>query len=1164
LRESESGRAELGETILRISRQETRKRDLLSRMSLFVASALLILLAYCPKLGAQQQTQPSQAQSSERTIATGDASELAGENLDRVAAKAADIEAILKNEPGLMVELKNLVAKQATDNGQIVKDSDLTDDAIFNRLETDIRFRARATRLLQQYGYLVPKPNPGSAAAQEQALLVQEHLRLMQAKLQAEEQQELPPQVEKSSTTGNQSNQPQGQQNPQLLQTGAAPPQTELPLPASEPPSPLQRQILPPGGGSLPLPTQNANQTLTQASLGTGVQLPPISSEPSAAWINSGISSQNEKAEMNSELLERSESPAVEGAAARSGNLETAAQPEMVHEANPYAGIPSLFDMYEQFSPHQEKPTRFGMNIFENGAPRSNLLPTDLPAGPDYVVGPGDGLTIDTWGSVSQRLYRVVDREGRLALPEVGPVLVSGRSLGDVQQQIQKVLRTQYRDISADVSIARLRSVRVYVVGDVEHPGAYDVSSLSTPLNALMQAGGPTPQGSLRLLQHNRGNQLVQDVDVYDLLLHGVHTGIERLEDGDTVLVPPIGPEATVEGMVRRPAHYELKGEKSLADALALAGGILPTAALGHIEVQRVIAHEQRTMLSLDISDTQDPQDVEKQFESFSIQDGDIVNIFPIAPYNQAAIYLEGHVLRPGKYSYHPGMKLTDVVASYKDLMPEPAEKYAEIIRLNPPDYHPSVVAFKLDDALAHPAEAPALEPMDTVRIFSKFDFANAPIVSVGGAVRNPGTFQTAGQISLSDAIHLAGGVTLDALLTDAQVYRYLPDSELKVMDVDLGEALTGNPADNILLEPRDRVVVHQNAAKVDPPSVFVQGEVAKPGRFPLSAELRVGDAIRLAGGFKRSADTGSADLTRYLVQNQKQPLGEHQEVELAAALAGHPKQDLVLRDGDVLTVREIPGWNDIGASVTVRGEVAHPGTYGIKPGERLSSVLERAGGFLTTAYPPGVVLESVSVRDLQQKSRDKLIQEIQQDSSNFKVDTNASAQERADLQQASLQQHQQEIQALQQAPVTGRIVVQITSDLKHLRNSPDDVELRDGDSLFIPKRPDFVLVIGQVYNTNAITYVPGRDASWYLNQAGGPTNLANKKAIFIIRADGGVVTGRGQGWWMGNVLSTRIAPGDTIVAPEKPVGGSATWKNLLNVAQLAQAGVVSAFVLTR
>ena len=135
----------------------------------------------------------------------------------------------------------------------------------------------------------------------------------------------------------------------------------------------------------------------------------------------------------------------------------------------------------------------------------------DLPAGPDYVVGPGDGLAIDLWGGVSQRVYRTVDREGRISLPEVGPVLVSGKSLAEVQQNLQQILRTQFRDESADVSLARLRTIRVYEVGDVANPGAYDISSLSTPLNALFAAGGPTPQGSLRIVKHFRGNQLVED-----------------------------------------------------------------------------------------------------------------------------------------------------------------------------------------------------------------------------------------------------------------------------------------------------------------------------------------------------------------------------------------------------------------------------------------------------------------------------------------------------------------------------------------------------------------------------------------------------------------------------------------------------------------------------
>ena len=367
----------------------------------------------------------------------------------------------------------------------------------------------------------------------------------------------------------------------------------------------------------------------------------------------------------------------------------------------------------------------------------SELIPMDLPAGPDYVVGPGDGLTINLWGSVSRKLYLTVDREGRVSLPEVGPVLVSGKSLADVQENVQQVLRTQFRDESADISLSRLRTIRVYEVGDVANPGAYDISSLSTPLNALFAAGGPTARGSLRIVRHYRGSQLVETVDLYDLLLHGVKSGMERLENGDTVLVPPIGAQVTVEGMVHRPAVYELKDEKTLSSVLELAGGLLPTAALRHIEVQRLVIHDKQTMLSLNIPDVGDAAEITKKLDSFEIQDGDQIRVFPIASGNEDAVYLEGHVVRPGRYSYHADMRLADLVGSYKELLPEPATKYGEIIRLNAPDFHPSVESFNLQDALADPSRSPLLKPMDTIRIFSRFDFENPPAgVHIGGRAR--------------------------------------------------------------------------------------------------------------------------------------------------------------------------------------------------------------------------------------------------------------------------------------------------------------------------------------------------------------------------------------------------------------------------------------------
>jgi len=834
----------------------------------------------------------------------------------------------------------------------------------------------------------------------------------------------------------------------------------------------------------------------------------------------------------------------------------------MLRQPNPYVDVPSLYDMYLQASPQPPAPERFGMQVFENGTRNEQMIPFDLPVGPDYVVGPGDSLSINLWGGVSQQFLRTVDKEGRVSLPEAGPLLVAGKSLADVQASVQKTLRSQFRDVSADVSLSRLRTIRVYVVGDVEHPGAYDISSLSTPLNALFAAGGPTPQGSLRIVDHNRGDQTVQAVDVYDLLLHGVKTGIERLENGDTVLVPPIGPEVTVSGMVRRPAIYELHSEKSLADVLTLAGGLLPTATLRHIEVQRLVAHEKRTMLSLDIPQDANEDAITKQLGAFQVQDGDKIRIFPIAPYDQDTVYLEGHVLQPGKYSYHAGMRVTDLISSYKDLLPEPATQYAEIIRLNAPDYRPTVESFNLADALSHPGSAPVLEPLDTLQIFGRYDFQNPPTVSVWGDVRVPGTYRTSGQLHLSDAIHMAGGLAPDAETEDAQVFRYLPDGQLKIFSVKLANALDGNPTDNIVLNSRDRVLVHRNPADVNPASVYIKGEVARPGRYPLTTNMSVADLVRAAGGLQPGADLKNADLTHYEWNGKAQMIGKHDDVDLSGAMSASSGDPLA--NGDVLTIRQLPGWNDLGATITVRGEVQHPGSYGIRPGEKLSSIIERAGGFAPDAYPYGALLERDSVRELETKSQEQLIERIKGMQTELKLTPTTDPTQKV-AQDAAYQQWQESLEDLTNNTPLGRVAVQISSNVKSWANSSRDVAVRDGDTLVIPKRPSYVMVQGQVYNPTAVAYRPGKSAKWYLNQSGGATNLANKHAIFVVKADGTVIGGHGGLLWMGGGLDQALQPGDTVVVPEKALGGSKNWQAFFQTAQvLAGVATSAAIIATR
>jgi protein involved in polysaccharide export with SLBB domain len=389
-------------------------------------------------------------------------------------------------------------------------------------------------------------------------------------------------------------------------------------------------------------------------------------------------------------------------------------------------------------------------------------------------------------------------------------------------------------------------------------------------------------------------------------------------------------------------------------------------------------------------------------------------------------------------------------------------------------------------------------------------------------------------------------------------------DGTTKVLSISLRAALAGDPLNNILIKPRDRILVHRQRERVNPPSVYVRGEVARPGRYPLTSNMRVSDLVRSAGGLLRSANPASGDLTHYAatVGSTVAPRGESQGVNLSAALSGQEGDDLSLRDGDVLTVPERTGWKNVGASVTISGEVAKPGAYGIQAGERLSSLLRRAGGLLPTAYPQAAVFDRLDVRTLQQKSREELIQRLEQESTVVKTSVPTSGSEEAALQQTAAQQRQRLLDGLRRAPISGRLVVHIRAGHKNFVGSPDDFELRAGDALEIPKQPGFVVIVGQVYNSNAITYSPGKNAGWYLSRAGGATTFANKKAIFIIRANGSVISGNSN-LWSGGTLSSAIGPGDTIVVPEKAVIGGSGWKNVVAIAQVAQAAALAGAVAT-
>jgi protein involved in polysaccharide export with SLBB domain len=723
----------------------------------------------------------------------------------------------------------------------------------------------------------------------------------------------------------------------------------------------------------------------------------------------------------------------------------------------PFRDLPALHDLYKQSVVDQRELERFGAALFRNSAAvAADKAPIDIPVGPDYVIGPGDELVVDYWGSTAQRLQLTVDREGRVVLPDAGVLVAAGRTLGETQREISRLLTRQLRNIVVDVTLGKLRTVRAYVVGDVKNPGAYDISSLSTCLSALITAGGPTDTGSYRIVKHYRGSKLMEEVDLYDLMLKGVSSTQVHIASGDSILVPPAGPQVTVSGAVRRPAIYELRSEKSLDEVLALAGGVPVSGQLSNLKLERIEAHQRKEMLNVNLTSADVP--AEDAFKRVQIKDGDAITVAPILPVSNRAVYLSGHVFRPGKYPFSEGEKVTDLVRSFDDLLPEAADR-AEIVRLHPPDFSPQVIGFSLGDVLAKKVPSPVLQPFDTVRVFGRYE-------------------------------------------TDA-------------------------------------------------PKVSIYGEVLRPGEYPLSERMSAADLLRLAGGFKRDAYQEKADLTSYSIIDGSRVELEHRAIPIGRALAGDLDTDVVLKPGDVLTIAQMGGWNDIGGNISVSGEVLHPGRYGIQRGERLSSILRRAGGYTSEAYPYGAILERAQVREFSVKNREEMVSKLQEQSAGGSRLESSS----------SLRQRQQLIDRVRQLPPTGRMLIHISGPMEKWENTAVDIEVRPGDSIVIPKRPNFVMVAGQVYNPAAITYSKGKSAGWYLRQAGGPTSVADKKDIFVVRANGTVV-GKGSGeFWSGNAGHTVLQPGDTIYVPDK-VAGSGHLKNVGQMVQILSGVAVAASVV--
>jgi polysaccharide biosynthesis/export protein len=708
----------------------------------------------------------------------------------------------------------------------------------------------------------------------------------------------------------------------------------------------------------------------------------------------------------------------------------------------------------EPFDDEALKP--FGYGLFE-GSPSTFAPVTDIQVPNDYAVGPGDTLNVQLYGSEPATYQLTVGRDGRVNFPKLGPVMVSGMTFERARAAIEERVEKQLIGSHVSVTVRDLRSIRVFVLGEAEKPGSYSVSGLSTMTNALFVSGGVKKIGSLRNIQLKRNGRIVGVLDLYDLLLHGDTSHDQLLMPGDVIFIPPVGDTVSVYGAVQRPAIYELRGEKTAEQMIAIAGGLLPDADGKLVQLERIRPSSRHEMVDIDLTSNAG--------RNAHVDNGDKLRVHTIRPTLENSVVLSGFVFRPGSFEYHPGLRLSDVLPSFDELRPNADRRYIMIRRETPPKERVQVISANLENALSargSPAD-PELRPRDKIIVF---DLSASRERVVAPVIRD---------LELQSS----------------------PEEPAQVVSID--------------------------------------GKVKAPGRYPLEPAMRVSDLIRAGGSMDDSAYGDQAELTRYEIVNGDARQTTLIPIDLAAIRRGDAGADVQLKPYDVLVVKVTPQWERPG-TIELAGEVRFPGKYPIRRGETLSSVLHRAGGFTDLAFDDGAVFIREELKKREKDQLELLANRMQSDLAALSLEAIASSTASnsgsgsANATQG-LAVGQSLLEQLRNTKPVGRLVINVDRVMSGKIGGPEDVLLRDGDKLLVPKKTQEITVLGEVQSPTSHVFKAGLTRDDYIASSGGVTQKADHKRIYVVRANGDVVTGQRSGWFRRS-QSVEIRAGDTIVVP--------------------------------
>ena len=789
----------------------------------------------------------------------------------------------------------------------------------------------------------------------------------------------------------------------------------------------------------------------------------------------------------------------------------------------------------------------YGAHLFRN--PPSTFAPLNMvPVTPDYVVGPGDELLIQTWGQVTLNSRFTVDRSGSIYIPQVGTLHVSGLKFAQVQDYLKSQMGRVFRNFDLNVNMGQLRSIQVFVVGQARQPGSYTISSLSTLVTAIFTTGGPAPQGSMRHIQLKRDGKVIADFDLYDLLEHGDKTNDVQLLPGDVIYIPPVGPQVAVAGSVNAPAIYELKSAKNstVGDVLELAAGLTNVASGEKLRLERVDEHRLRSMSEVSL---------DAQGRGTILHDGDLLELVAVASQYKDAVTLRGNVANPGRYSWKPGMRVRDLIPDKDALITR--DYWLKRSQLGQPmmSYIPTclpmtpygIPSLRYGIPVGEEGDNPNWRYSST----RNPNLTGMPFGTGDGSTNTLASTQDDGSKPMTD-----GALDCAPIPSSATSASGVNDRITPIAPNQNGNQTTLSNG----MQQNQQNLTGSNPANGSSNSSSASASIGSTLASASSGQFRPRNDVKLS---EPDIDWGYAVIERQSKENLTTSLVPFNLGRLV--LDGDASQNLELLPGDVVTIFSkadirVPQAQQT-RFVRLEGEFVSSGVYSVLPGETLQQLVKRAGGVTSEAFLYGSEFTRESTRRVQQQRLNEYVDQIALQASTI-ASANASRsinpQDSAAV-AAAQQQNQNIVNSLRQARSTGRIVLGMPVDSTSITQLPD-LPLEDGDRFIVPRFPLTVSVDGAVYNQNSFVYDPHLRVGDYIRLAGGANRDADTKRAYVIRAGGSVISRQYSSSLRGNRFdSLHVNQGDTIVVPLNLDKGK-TMRLIVDIAQIVgQFGIAIA-----